>query len=203
MTFNNGIVVTEVKQVFRNTESRQVEALYTFPVPEGASVADFTMWIGGREMVGEVVEKERAREIYNSYKPRRQDPGLLEQTDFKTLEMRIFPIGPGAAQRVRIAYYQELDFDNDWATYVYPLMTASRKDIDTRTRGRFGLNLDVTSEVPVTAVESPSHKGEFVVVRHSDNYYQASLESTGGDLNRRRRPGLQDGAPRRPGSTSP
>ncbi len=184
VTFNNGIVVTEVEQVFRNTEDRQVEALYTFPVPEGASVADFTMWIGGREMVGEVVEKERAREIYDSYKRRRVDPGLLEQTDFKTFEMRIFPIGPGAAQRVRIAYYQELDFDNDWATYVYPLLTASWKDVDSRTRGRFEFNLDVTSEVPITAVESPSHKGELAIVCHDDYYYQASLESTGGDLNR-------------------
>ncbi len=135
MTFNSGIVVTEVQQVFRNTEDRQVEALYTFPVPEGASVADFTMWIGSREMVGEVVEKERAREIYDSYKRRLQDPGLLEQTDFKTFEMRIFPIGPGAAQRVRIAYYQELDFDNDWATYVYPL-SSSPGSARTRRSGR-------------------------------------------------------------------
>jgi len=63
-------------------------------------------------------------------------------------------------------------------------MTATRQDLDSRTRGRFALNLDVTSEIPVTAVESPSHRGELVVVRHSDNYYQASLEATGGDLNR-------------------
>ncbi len=184
VSFNNGIVVTEVEQVFRNTEGRQVEALYTFPVPEGASVADFTMWIGGREMVGEVVEKKRAREIYASYKRVREDPGLLEQTDFRTFEMRIFPIGPGAAQRVRIAYYQELDFDGDWATYVYPLKTASREGLDSRTLGPFELHLDVTSEVPITALESPSHAGEFVVVYHSDGYYQASLESLGGDLNR-------------------
>ncbi|MCP5118621.1 MAG: hypothetical protein GY953_48025, partial [bacterium] len=59
VTFNNGIVVTEVQHVFRNTEDRQVEGLYTFPVAAGASVADFTMWIGDREMVGEVVEKQR------------------------------------------------------------------------------------------------------------------------------------------------
>ena len=184
VTFNNGIVVTEVEQVFVNTEDRQVEALYTFPVPRGASVADFTMWIGGREMVGEVVEKQRARVIYNSYKPQRVDPGLLEQTDFKTFEMRIFPIGPGALQRIRIAYYQELDFDNDWATYVYPLATTSVKDLDSSTPRHFELNLDVASEVPITAVESPSHEGDVVVVRHSDNYYQASLESAAGDLNR-------------------
>src|SRR4051812_23273708 len=42
---NNGVAVTNVPQVFLNTENRQVEALYTFPVPRGASVANFSMWI--------------------------------------------------------------------------------------------------------------------------------------------------------------
>ena len=184
VTFNNGVVVTNVTQVFVNTESRQVEALYTFPVPEGASVANFSMWIAGKEMVGEVVEKERAREIYNSYKRRRRDPGLLEQTDFRTFEMRIFPIGPRAEQRVQITYYQELTVDDDWATYVYPLATATRRDVDSRTRGRFALTLDVRSEIPIETVTSPSHGDEFVTARHADSYWQASLETTGGDLNR-------------------
>src|SRR6266480_1089713 len=59
VTINNGVAVTQVTQVFLNTESRPVEALYTFPVPRGASVAGFTMWINGKEMVGEVLEKQR------------------------------------------------------------------------------------------------------------------------------------------------
>jgi Ca-activated chloride channel family protein len=141
VTINNGIAVTQVTQVFRNTENRQVEALFTFPVPKGASVANFSMWIDGREMIGEVIEKERAREIYQSYKQTRRDPGLLEQVDYKTFEMRIFPIGPGAEQRVQIAYYQELDFDDNWVTYVYPLATTTRRALDSRTRGRFALNV--------------------------------------------------------------
>ena len=77
VTINNGIAVTEVTQVFRNTENRQVEALYAFPVPKGASVADFSMWINGKEMTGEVLEKKRARQIYNRYKQIRRDPLLL------------------------------------------------------------------------------------------------------------------------------
>ena len=113
-----------------NTENRMVEALYTFPVPKGASVSNFSMWIGGKEMIGEVVEKERAREIYESYKQTRRDPGLLEQVDYKRFEMRIFPIPAGAEQRVKLTYYQELDTDHDWATYVYPLATVSRPGID-------------------------------------------------------------------------
>ena len=113
VSINNGIAVTHVTQVFLNTENRQVEALYTFPVPKGASVSNFSMWINGKEMIGEVLEKKRAREIYNSYKQKRRDPGLLEQKDYKTFEMRIFPIAPQAQQRVQVIYYQELDFDHD------------------------------------------------------------------------------------------
>ncbi|HVR73502.1 MAG TPA: VIT domain-containing protein, partial [Planctomycetota bacterium] len=168
VTLNNGVAVTDVTQVFRNLEDRQVEALYTFPVPKGASVSSFSMWIGGKEMVGEVVEKKRAREIYESYKARRIDPGLLEQTDYKTFEMRIFPIGPRAEQKVQITYYQELDYDDDWATYVYPLATVSRKDVVSRTRGKFAFAADVKSEVPIAEVESPSHGGEVVIAKHGE-----------------------------------
>src|SRR5438876_7039559 len=182
VTLNNGIAVTKVTQVFHNTERRPVEALYTFPVPKGASVANFSMWINGKEMVGEVDEKQRAREIYNSYKQSRRDPGLLEQTDFRTFDMRIFPIGPEADQKVELTYYQELDFDHDWASYVYPLATATRKDVDTRATGRFAFALDVKSAVPITALDSPSHGEAFVVAKHSDSYYQSSLESRVGSL---------------------
>jgi Ca-activated chloride channel family protein len=184
VTINNGVAVTEINQVFQNTENRVVEALYTFPVPKGASVANFSMWIGGKEMIGEVVEKKRARQIYESYKTTRRDPGLLEQVDYKRFEMRIFPIAAGAEQRVKVTYYQELDFDHDQATYVYPLATATRSDAKQATTGKFALSLEAKSEVPIVEMKSPSHEGDFVIVSHTPNYYQASLEARGGDLSR-------------------
>ncbi len=182
VVINNQIAVTKVTQVFHNTERRQVEALYTFPVPKGASVANFSMWINGKEMVGEVLEKERARQIYNSYKRKRRDPGLLEQKDYKTFEMRIFPIGPDADQKVEITYYQELPLDHNQATYVYPLATATRKDINARTSGSFSVNVEIKSAIPIVSLESPSHKQDFVVADHSDTYKQASLEINKGSL---------------------
>ena len=184
VTINNGVAVTQVTQVFQNTEDRQVEALYTFPVPRGASVAGFTMWIDGKEMVGEVLEKNRAREIYDSYKQTRKDPGLLEQTDYRTFEMRVFPIGPRAEQRVQVMYYQELDFDHDWSTYVYPLSTQTRAGINSKTTGRFAFTADVKSEIPIKEITSPSHQDAFAVAKHTENYWQASLEQRTGDLSR-------------------
>lgn len=182
VTINNGIAITHVNQIFLNTENRQVEALYTYPVPKGASVANFSMWINGKEMVGEVLEKERARQIYNSYKSKRRDPGLLEQVDYKTFEMRIFPINAGAEQKIEVTYYQELDIDHDRATYVYPLATVTRNDVDSRVTGKFAIDVEVKSAVPIVAMESPSHGDAFVTARHSDRYSSASLETPGGRL---------------------
>lgn len=184
VTIHNGIAVTHVEQRFHNTENRVVEALYLFPVPNGASVANFSMWIDGKEMVGEVVEKQRARQIYESYKQTRRDPGLLEQVDFKTFEMRIFPIPADGEQRVALTYYQELDYDHDWATYVYPLATNPRPGIVEQATGRFAISFEVLSDSPIGKLESPSHGGDFVIADHSPNYWQASLEATGGDLGR-------------------
>jgi len=184
VTVNNGIAVTQVTQVFHNTEKRQVEALYTFPVPKGASVANFSMWINGKEMIGEVLEKKRAREIYDSYKRKRRDPGLLEQVNYKRFEMRIFPINAGADQKVQLTYYQELPIDHDRLAYVYPLATVTRQDIDSRTTGKFAINVDVKSAVPLTGIDSPSHGDAFVVASHSDTYAQASLEASTGSLAR-------------------
>ena len=184
VSINNGVAVTTVTQVFRNTEQRQVEALYTFPVPKGASVSNFSMWINGKEMVGEVLEKQRAREIYDSYKAKRRDPGLLEQVDYKTFEMRIFPINAGAEQRVQITYYQELEIDHNEAVYVYPLATVTRAGIDNTTKGKFAINVDINSAVPIVELVSPSHSGQFVVAKHADTYYRASLETQQGSLAR-------------------
>jgi Ca-activated chloride channel family protein len=61
VTINNQIAVTQIDQTFVNMENRIVEALYTFPVPSGASVSNVRMWIAGKEMIGEVVENQRAR----------------------------------------------------------------------------------------------------------------------------------------------
>jgi Ca-activated chloride channel family protein len=108
VTINNGVAVTTVTQVFQqHRKPRPVEALYTFPVPKGASVANFSMWINGKEMVGEVLEKKRAREIYESYKQTKSGSGPAgTEVDYKTFEMRIFPDRLAKAeQRVELTYY--------------------------------------------------------------------------------------------------
>ena len=98
--------------------------------------------------------------------------------------MRIFPVPANGDQRVEIAYYQELEVDDDALRYVYPLATSTRPEADSRTTGAFSINVEVKSAVPVAAVGSPSHGEAFVIARHAADYVQASLESRGGRLDR-------------------
>src|SRR5262245_7644463 len=72
------VAITKVEQTFRNHTDRQLEATYIFPVPKGASVRKFSMWVDGKEVSGELVEAQKAREIYTAIVRRTEDPGLLE-----------------------------------------------------------------------------------------------------------------------------
>src|SRR5581483_1434337 len=46
------VAVTTLEQTFRNHPDRPPEATYLFPVPTGASVDKFTMWVDGKETGG-------------------------------------------------------------------------------------------------------------------------------------------------------
>ena len=183
VVINEGIAVTTVRQTFRNLENRVGEALYIFPVPEGASVSNFSMWINGREMIGEVVEKQRARQIYESYKATRTDPGLLEQNSAQTFEMRIFPIPANGEQRIQITYYQELNVENDTVTWVYPLSNSDHRVPDDQVRGKFAVNVDVLSTIAIDHLSSPSHSDQLALAQHSEHYQRASIEIDQGRLN--------------------
>src|SRR6478735_7023724 len=77
IAIDDQVAVTRVEQTFRNHTDRNLEATYIFPVPKGASVNKFTMWVEGKETKGELLDSAKARDVYNSIVRRTQDPGLL------------------------------------------------------------------------------------------------------------------------------
>ncbi len=179
---NNGIAVTTVDQVFRNHAPAPAEAVYRFPVPENASVSNFSLWINGTEVIGEVLEKQRARQIYREVTSTPKDPGLLEQTNFKWFEMRVSPVPANGEQRIQISYYQPVDYDAGYLVYTYPLETAgvSRTDLE----GEFSVLVDVTSAIPMKQVYTPSHATELLVRQTTPQRFRAGIELAKGTLDR-------------------
>ncbi|HEX7898524.1 MAG TPA: VIT and VWA domain-containing protein [Planctomycetota bacterium] len=179
---NNGIAVTTITQVFRNNRPQALEAVYAFPVPHEASVSNFSMWISGKEVVGEVLEKKEARRIYESITAQRRDPGLLEQVSYKLFEVRVFPVPANGTQKIQIAYYQPVQYDTGFGQYVYPLEAKTREA--SRVRGSFKVDVDLISDLPLKSVSSPSHARDLAVKETSPGRWRASMETPRGAIDR-------------------
>jgi Ca-activated chloride channel family protein len=154
ITIDDQVSVTNVEQTFRNHTDRQLEATYLFPVPKGASVNRFTMWVNGTETKGELVEANKARDIYTAIVRRTQDPGLLEYLGNNLLRLRVFPIPPRGDQKVSLRFTAVASKEGKLVEYVYPLKTDGKA---TRTLEAFAITATIKSEHNVTNVYSPTH----------------------------------------------
>ncbi|MBV1857034.1 MAG: FecR domain-containing protein, partial [Nannocystaceae bacterium] len=114
---------TEVEQAFFNDQPSVLEGIYRFPIPEDGSISGLSLLVGNTWMNAEVVEKQRARRIFqqivDATVPR--DPALLEWERGNVFKLRIFPI-PGRGERqVKLSYTQVLPVVGGKLRYRYPL----------------------------------------------------------------------------------
>jgi hypothetical protein len=102
------LALTEVEHVFWNAADQAREGTFRFPVPDGAMLTGMAMEIDGKLMEGEIVEREKAREVYEKIVDSMQDPALLEWEEGNWFKLRVFPIEPKADKRVIIRYASPL-----------------------------------------------------------------------------------------------
>ncbi|MBL8917612.1 MAG: VWA domain-containing protein [Myxococcaceae bacterium] len=154
----DGTAVTKVEQVFVNSAPRQLEAHYVFPLPKGAALQDFYLWINGKKTKGEVLEKQKATEIYEGIVRRLQDPGLLEYIDTDAFRARVFPVPANGEQKIELTFSQVLEFQSGIYQYKYPLGASSRGAPSVFVKQDFVFSAHITSKTPIRSVYSPTHK---------------------------------------------
>lgn len=153
----NSAAVTTVEQVFRNHTRRPMEATFVFPLPAGATVSDFSLWINGKKTQGAVLEKDEARKTYESIVRRLRDPGLVEYMDGRLFKASIFPIPPNGTQKLELKFSQVLDRRGGFLRYTYP-MGVGEKYVAAKTKRDFTLTASVEAPVPISTVYSPTHE---------------------------------------------
>jgi Ca-activated chloride channel family protein len=148
------VAVTTVEQTFRNHTQQALEATYIFPVPKGASVREFAMYIDGKVVKGELVEADKARKIYTDAVHQTMDPGLLEYIGTNLLRLRVFPIPAGGDRTIKIVYTSLAPSDNGMIQYVYPLKTSGHP---IKALEKFSINVRLKSQHALQNIYSPSH----------------------------------------------
>ena len=74
-----GYARVNVRQVFENRTGDVQEGTYRFRLPPSAAIGDFAVWDDLVRIPGVILEKRRARAIYQELTTQRIDPGLLQQ----------------------------------------------------------------------------------------------------------------------------
>ena len=188
--------VAEIKvtQTFHNPSPRPLEGVYYFPIPQEAIINQFALYVDGKKLAGELLDRDQARALYEDIVRRNIDPALLEYADHRFFRLSLFPLPANQNRKIELTYSQVLPFQNGLVRFLYPLHGEMqrgrgaapaplpqrvRQEDDRRDRGparcRQFFSLTLQSQTALGSTYSPAHPIE--VRRRSD--YEAHIAYEG------------------------
>ncbi len=148
---------TTLDLTVENPSHMQAEAVLLVPVPAGATVLGFAYSgapnqpVSNTEGVARVMPRDDARRLYDSIVRAARDPGLLEFAGATLLRSSVFPIAPGARQRMRIEWEELLPSIDGRVDYALPRSESLRQTVP------WTVQVALAGSAPIAAVYSPSH----------------------------------------------
>jgi len=191
VVINNGFAMTEVQQTFYNPNNQDLEAMYSFPLPKSASLSEVTIYVGEREINGEVLEKQKAQQVYEDEKSRGNEAGLAEKNEFYTFDFKVHPVPANDETKIRFLYYQPLSIDTGIGRYLYPLEDGGTDDAaisfwttNAKVENTFSVNLELKSAYPIQDVRIPGFEAAAQISELAEGHYKAEMQLTDMSLNR-------------------
>lgn len=167
------VATTKIGQVFHNPNPWAAEGTYIFPIPDGAAIGEFTMWVDGEPVEAKLLDAAEARRVYNQIVRDLRDPALLEYIGTGAIQASIFPIPPGEDRRIEIEYGEVLTAENGLTRYRYGLNSERFSALPLE---QVSVRVSVESDEPIRAVYSPSH--DVAIDRPDDRHLTAGWEAS-------------------------
>ena len=175
VTIRDQIAETVVEESFVNGTDARLEGTFFFPLPPDASISGFGMWIGGELVEADVVERQRARRIFEDIKRRKKDPGLLEWSGGNLFKARVFPIEPHAEKRIRIRYTQVLPLEGNVVRYRYALRSELLRAHPLR---ELRMDFKISMVRRILDLRSPTHPCRITKTEHAGSVEFAASSFT-------------------------
>lgn len=164
-----GIIArARVTQIFKNPSSEWIEAVYIFPLPEGAAVDTLRMKVGDRTLEGVVREKEEARQQYVAAVQEGKKASLIEQQRPDVFTASVANIGPGETVEIAIEMQDVVRWEAGRFRLRFPMVVAPRPGSPPLTPpllpagsapvNPFAFHVDLATGFPLGRLESPSHE---------------------------------------------
>ena len=180
ITIDGRIARVEVEERFRNAGQSIAEGTYLYPLPGEAVFSGYSLWMGDRELQGEMQTAEQASAIYEEIVRRQRDPALLTYAGHGLIRAQIFPIQPGETRKVVLRYTQVLGREGDALRLRYaigPRTTGRGQGSDAAPQDQFSLRVTAPGEDAIGTPYSPTHEltthragGQLTVTVPSDRH---------------------------------
>ncbi|MBC2606980.1 VIT and vWA domain-containing protein [Pelagicoccus albus] len=187
VVINNGFARTEVEQVFSNPGSRDLEAIYTAPVPEAGALSELTIYAGEKVLQGEVVARQEAERIYQEEKEQGNEVGKADKNSYQNFEFKVSPVPANGSVRMTYAYYEPLEIDTGVGRYTYPLEEGGTDEAaqafwtqNDVVLADFSVEVVLKSAFPVARTRAPGFGGTATPQEDGSLLYR--YESQGGSL---------------------
>jgi hypothetical protein len=139
VTLRGGIAETVITAKFANSGKDVLEGDFRLALPADAVVTGYALDIKGKLLDGVLVDRGRAKAVYETAVRGRIDPGLAEVEPEGVFHTRVFPIPAGGSRTIRLRYVAPLfNAHRGEDVYVLPLdlpAPAEGWSIDVRAEG--------------------------------------------------------------------
>jgi Ca-activated chloride channel family protein len=171
-TIDGRVARVEVEEQFRNTGGGLAEGSYLYPLPGEAVFQNFSLWMGGQEIRGEMMNADQARGIYEEIVRRKRDPALLTLAGHGLVRAQVFPIQAGEIRKIALRYTQLLERAGDALRVRYAL--------GDRGAAPFSYVVDVPDADSYGTPYSPTHP---VTSKRTGDHLEVTVNAeNGGDI---------------------
>jgi Ca-activated chloride channel family protein len=184
---HNQVAASTHRFQFQSNHGADLEISCWVELGQTELVDGFSYWNGTEQIVGEVLEKQAANQVYQQLTGMQRDPGILEQVGSK-FRFRVYPVQPKEVKPVELKTTAVLERREGVLEYTIPLANLPGPDV------AFSLSIHLTDDLPIEEIET---QGFHTSVREaSDGSKTLHFESTGvtftQDLTLRYRVGAPD-----------
>jgi Ca-activated chloride channel family protein len=162
----------KTRQHYKNTRKTNLEAVYTFPLPWGATLLGLNAEIDGHRLQNTVMEKKQATQRYEKAIDDGDTPIMVERSARGLYTANLGNLKPGEDAVIEIEYAQLLRFEQGQIRITVPTTVGPRYGDAHKTGGLAAhesvtasvlaeypltAKITLTGEVALAAVQCPSH----------------------------------------------
>lgn len=151
----NGLVAyAKIKQVFINPYNLELEAKYQFPLPEDAAIKHLKVQVGEQEIIGQIMEKQAAKAVYNSAKQQGKKASLVQQQRPNLFTNNIANIPAQSTVVVTLEFIMPVTFVDNKLSLTLPLAITTRYHSNDDQQSKIQQEIELTAPIAKSLADS-------------------------------------------------